>query len=116
MLLPMSSLYLGKRVSPLLGFRVLLGGGFLQAGYPGKKSRASSPSGFCLSSVCATPWSTALSSNVDLPHAIEFKAIRGARLVTNTSKPGWNESRVLPRVNLSPNTYHVPTTFFPLSS
>ena len=44
-----------------------------------------------------TRWSTALSSKVNLPHAINFRALIGASLVTLPSKFGGAETFVLLR-------------------
>ena len=46
----------------------------------------------------STRWSTTLSSKVNLPHAINFRALCGAYLVTRPSKFGGNETLIINRV------------------
>jgi hypothetical protein len=48
----------------------------------------------------STQWSTTLSSEVDVPHAIGLRAVRGANLVALRSKFRANEIRVCHRAEL----------------
>ena len=56
----------------------------------------------CEESLVSTRWSTALSSKVNLPHAVNFRAVCGASLTTYPPEFGGNQTFVLHRVDGGP--------------